>query len=81
LEEAIHTFDEAKAGITTKTYDYLDQRDMEFDADFDLFLEKTDKLKESIGSLIEENFASVWETPQGIRFLIRFEKVDELHSY
>jgi dynein heavy chain len=80
LEEAIHTFQEAKAGITTKTYDYLDQRDMEFDADFDIFLEKTDKLKESIGTLIEENFASVWETPQGIRFLTRFEKVDELHS-
>jgi dynein heavy chain len=78
LEDAIHTFEEAKAGITTRTYDYLDQRDMEFDADFDVFLEKTDKLKECIGTLIEENFASVWETPQGIRFLTRFEKVDEL---
>jgi dynein heavy chain len=79
LEEAIHTFEQAKAGITTKTYDYLDQHDIEFDADFDIFLEKTDKLKESIGTLIEENFASVWETPQGIRFLTRFEKVGELN--
>ena len=25
--------------------------------------------------MIEHNFDSVWETPQGIRFLIRFEKV------
>jgi dynein heavy chain len=80
LEETIRTFEEAKAGVTTKTYDYLDQRDVEFDADFDIFLEKTDKLKESIGTLIEENFASVWETPQGIRFLTRFEKVGELNA-
>lgn len=80
MEETIRTFEEAKAGVTTKTYDYLDQRDVEFDADFDIFLEKTDKLKESIGTLIEENFASVWETPQGIRFLTRFEKVGELNA-
>lgn len=80
LEESIQAFEEAKAGITTKTYDYLDQRDVEFDADFDIFLEKTDKLKESIGTLIEENFANVWETPQGIRFLTRFEKVGEIND-
>jgi len=77
LEEAVHTFEQAKAGITTKTYDYLDQRDIEFDADFHIFLEKTDKLKEGIGTLIEENFASFWETPQGILFLTRFEKLGE----
>lgn len=80
LEESIHIFEEAKAGVTTKIYDYLDQRNMEFDADFDIFLEKTDKLKESIGTLIEENFANVWETPQGIHFLTRFEKVGELNA-
>jgi dynein heavy chain len=79
LEEAMHTFEEAKAGVTNKAYDYLDQRDVEFDADFDILLERTDKLKESIGSLIEENFTSVWETPQGIRFLTRFEKVCEFN--
>nr|CAD7423857.1 unnamed protein product [Timema monikensis] len=77
LEEAMKTFSEAKAGVTTKTYDYLDHRNAEFDADFDTFLGKTDALKESVGALIEENFANVWETPQGIRFLIRFEKVSE----
>lgn len=79
LEDAIKTFESAKAGVTSKDYDYLDQRNTEFDADFDMFLEKTNELKESIGSLIEENFASVWETPQGIRFLTRFEKVVDSH--
>ncbi|KAJ9592734.1 hypothetical protein L9F63_015614, partial [Diploptera punctata] len=77
LENKIYKCEEAKAGITSKTYDYLDHRNSEFDADFDIFLKKTDKLKEGIGALIEENFSSVWETPQGIRFLIRFEKVSE----
>lgn len=78
LEDAIKTFETAKGGVTSKTYDYLDQRNTEFDEDFEIFLQKTDQLKESIGALIEENFASVWESPQGIRFLTRFEKVYEM---
>lgn len=60
-----------------KTYDYLDQRNSEFNNDFKLFLAQTDELKENIGNMIEKNFDSVWETPQGIRFLTRFEKVSE----
>lgn len=77
LEDAVFTFNEAKAGVCTKTYDYLDHRNPEFNVDFEIFMEKTNELKESIGALIEENFASVWETPQGIKFLTRFEKVSE----
>ncbi|KAG8237937.1 hypothetical protein J437_LFUL017487 [Ladona fulva] len=77
LEEAMKTFDDAKAGVTTKNYDYLDHRNKEFDADLKEFLKETDQLKESISELIEANFANVWETPQGIRFLLRFEKVSE----
>lgn len=68
-------FDSAKAGIASKTYDYLDQRNQDFDGDFDIFIQRTNELKEHIGNLIEENFQSVWESPQGIRFLTRFEKV------
>ncbi|XP_049782831.1 dynein axonemal heavy chain 5 [Schistocerca cancellata] len=77
LEDAMKTFEEAKSGVTSKVYDYLDQRNIEFDADFEIFLAKTNELKEHVGSMIEENFDSVWESPQGIRFLIRFEKVSE----
>lgn len=77
LEDAIVTFNEAKDGVCSKGYDYLDQRNTEFNADFDIFMETTSKLKESIATLIEDNFASVWETPQGIKFLTRFEKVSE----
>lgn len=36
---------------------------------------KTDTLKQNIGNIIEKNYADVWETLQGIRFLTRFEKV------
>lgn len=75
LEEAMQTFEEAKSGVTTKQYDYLDHRNEEFDKDFENFMEQTDTLKESIGNCIEQNFSSVWETPQGIKFLVRFEKV------
>lgn len=75
LDETMQSFNEAKAIIMDKNYDYLDQRNGQFDADYQEFTAKTDALKERIGNLIEENFANVWETPQGIKFLARFEKV------
>lgn len=58
-----------------KKYDYLDQRNTEFDEDFNIFMTKTDALKLNISAVIENNFVSVWDTAQGIRFLTRFEKV------
>lgn len=77
LEEAIATFQEAEKVIVSKRYDYLDHRNDEFNADYAAFMGKTDALKASIARLIESNFDSVWETPQCIRFLVRFEKVSE----
>ncbi|CAH2103629.1 unnamed protein product [Euphydryas editha] len=75
LEDAMHAFNEAKKAVTSCQYDYLDYRNNEFDKDYQSFEEKTNALRESIGNTIEVNFASVWETPQGIKFLTRFEKV------
>lgn len=68
-------FNDAKASVTSKEYDYLDQRNDEFDEDFEFFIGKTNELKQKIGTTIEDNFQSVWESPQGICFLTRFEKV------
>jgi dynein heavy chain len=73
----MQNFNDTKSIVMNKTYDYLDQRNAEFNADFKSFLTHTDELKENIGNMIEKNFDSVWETPQGIRFLTRFEKVSE----
>lgn len=75
LDEAVKTFEEAKKIATSKSYDYLDPRNTDFDIDYDDFMAKTNTLKEDIGEIIEKNYADVWETPQGIRFLTRFEKV------
>lgn len=71
----IQNFNEIKATIINKKYDYLDQRNADFDNDYKAFLSKTDQLKEHLSEMIESNFDSVWETPQGIKFLARFEKV------
>lgn len=71
----MQTFEEAKVFIVDKKYDYLDQKNTEFDTDYDAFIQQTDKLKTNISAIIEKNYTSVWETPQGIRFLERFEKV------
>lgn len=77
LEEAIAVFSDAKKEVLSKKYDYLDHRSMEFNDDFQIFMDKTNALKEHIADTIEKNFDTVWETPQGIRFLVRFEKVSE----
>lgn len=77
LEDAMATFEEAKKIIVSKKYDYLDHRNVDFNVDYAAFMAKTDALKASIATTIESNFDSVWETPQCIRFLVRFEKVSE----
>lgn len=68
-------FEEAKKCVAGKQYDYLDHRNQDFERDFKTFTQKTDSMRENIGETIEKNFESVWETPQGIRFLSRFESV------
>ena len=45
LEEAMTTFDEAKVAVLVKKYDYLDHRNLEFNEDFELFMNKTNALK------------------------------------
>ncbi|VEN47382.1 unnamed protein product, partial [Callosobruchus maculatus] len=77
LDDAISKFTEIRQIVMNKPYDYLDARNTEFENDFKKFLSHTDELKETIADTIERNFDSVWETPQGIRFLTRFEKVSE----
>ncbi|KAF6202133.1 hypothetical protein GE061_004531 [Apolygus lucorum] len=75
LEDVIKQFNEIKEGITSKTYDYLDHRNQEFDNDFEEMIANTNALKERIANTIEENYAGIWETLQGVKFLNRFEKI------
>ncbi|GJQ67798.1 hypothetical protein Trydic_g16579 [Trypoxylus dichotomus] len=74
-EEAMQKFEEIKGTVMNKKYDYLDHRNAEYDADFETFMWKIDDLKANIADTIETNFESVWETPQGITFLSRFEMI------
>ncbi|KAK4873406.1 hypothetical protein RN001_015435 [Aquatica leii] len=77
LDEVVQNFEEVKAIVFGKPYDYLNQRNGDFDDDFQLFLTRLDELKQEIVDTVEKNFESVWETPQGIKFLTKFEKVRE----
>lgn len=77
LEDANNQFEEAKKSIVSKKYDYLNHRNIEFNKDYESFINKTDSLKVIIANLIESSFDTVWETPQCIRFLVRLEKVSE----
>ncbi|KAJ8973702.1 hypothetical protein NQ317_017904 [Molorchus minor] len=78
LEEAIQRFEEIKLTVVNKPYDYLDQRNSEFDNDFKSFLALMEELKETIAETIEKTFDCVWETAQGIQFLTKFEKSNSI---
>lgn len=71
----MRTFDEAKLVVMNKGYDYLDQKNREFDHDYVTFFVMVQTLKDDLAHTIETNFSSVWETGQGIKFLDKFEKV------
>lgn len=75
LEDAIKKFNEIKDIIMKKTYDYLDQKNTAFDVDYSAFRHQVEALIKQLAAIIEASFDSVWETPQGIKFLVRFEKV------
>lgn len=77
MDEAVHRFTEIKAIVINKQYDYLDQRNADFENDFKSFLDHVEQLKDRIADTVERSFDSVWETPQGAKFLTRFEKVSE----
>lgn len=75
LDDAVRTFEEAKLVVMNKSYDYLDQKNREFDHDYTMFFVMVQTLKDNLAYEIETNFNSVWETGQGIKFLDKFEKV------
>jgi dynein heavy chain, axonemal len=75
LEDAMKQFEEAKACVMHKDYNYLEHRQRQFDDDYDLFLAEVERLKTAIGQQLESNYDTVWESPQAIKFLVKFEKV------
>ncbi|XP_050432698.1 dynein axonemal heavy chain 5 [Adelges cooleyi] len=75
LDDAVRTFEEAKLVVMHKGYDYLDQKNREFDHDYRTFFVMVESLKDSLAHVIETNYNSVWETGQGIKFLDKFEKI------
>ncbi|KAL1518053.1 hypothetical protein ABEB36_001736 [Hypothenemus hampei] len=66
LDETVQKFTEVKTLVVNKQYDYLDQRNVQFEEDFEKFIDEIEDLKLKIAELIERSFDSVWETPQGI---------------
>lgn len=75
MDNAVRTFEEAKLMVMNKSYDYLDQKNRDFDHDYTTFFVMVQTLKDDLAYTIETNFCSVWETGQGIKFLDKFEKV------
>ena len=64
--------------MTTHSYDYLDQREPYFNHHVKEFEARLSDMKLCIGTWIERNYDPVWETPQGMTFLHKFEKIGSL---
>lgn len=75
----MRSFEEAKLVVMNKPYDYLDQKNKEFDNDYLTFFVMVQTMKDDLAYTIETNFSSVWETGQGIKYLDKFEKVTTTH--
>ncbi|CAG0887043.1 unnamed protein product [Darwinula stevensoni] len=75
LEEIIASFEEMADSMTRKPYDCLDYQNRAFDHDCDHFVERVNLLIGKIREMLESQFQTVWTSPQGYQFLLRFEKI------
>lgn len=66
--------------LTGREYDYLNYRDIKFEADFIDFMVKTEELRLALNKMIEKSYQSIWESPQAIKFLKRIEEVNKFVS-
>ena len=78
LGEIERRYQSAVQDMTTHSYDYLDQREPYFNHHVKEFEARLSDMKLCIGTWIERNYDPVWETPQGMTFLHKFEKIGSL---
>ena len=64
--------------VTSRSYDYLNHRLIGFDQHLCEFEARLNDLKLYVGSYVEKVYNPVWESPQGMRFLQKFERIGTL---
>ena len=64
--------------VISRSYDYLNHRQCGFDQHLSEFEARLNDLKLYVGSYLERIYDPVWESPQGMRFLQKFERIGTL---
>ncbi|XP_055955514.1 dynein axonemal heavy chain 5 isoform X2 [Patella vulgata] len=76
MEGAVSKFNVIVIAMKKKPYDYLDQRKMEFDQDFDEFRRQIQDLHATIVQFMDSKFEKIASTQKALYLLRKFERLN-----
>ncbi|XP_007952391.1 dynein axonemal heavy chain 5 [Orycteropus afer afer] len=76
LEDMIATFQGIVVTIRKKEYNFLDQRKMEFDQDYEEFCKQTNDLHNELQKFMDVTFEKIQNTNQALSMLKKFERLN-----
>ena len=78
MEEIERRHQAAVKDVISRSYDYLNHRLFGFEQHLYELEARLSDLKLYVGSYLERIYDPVWESPQGMRFLLKFERIGSL---
>ncbi|XP_016864671.1 dynein axonemal heavy chain 5 isoform X7 [Homo sapiens] len=76
LEDMATKYQGIVATIKKKEYNFLDQRKMDFDQDYEEFCKQTNDLHNELRKFMDVTFAKIQNTNQALRMLKKFERLN-----
>ncbi|XP_063137599.1 dynein axonemal heavy chain 5 isoform X2 [Rattus norvegicus] len=76
LEDMVTKYQDVVAGIKKKEYNFLDQRKMDFDQDYDEFCKQTNELHSELQRFMDTTFEKIQSTRQALSTLKKFERLN-----
>ncbi|XP_078209820.1 dynein axonemal heavy chain 5-like isoform X2 [Callithrix jacchus] len=76
LEDIVTKYQDIVATIKKKEYNFLDQRKMDFDQDYEEFCKQTSDLHNELQKFMDVTFEKIQNTNQALRMLKKFERLN-----
>ncbi|KAK1345311.1 hypothetical protein QTO34_014022 [Cnephaeus nilssonii] len=76
LEDMVTKYQGIVATIKKKEYNFLDQRKMDFDQDYEEFCKQTDDLHKQLQNFMDVTFEKIQNTNQALSMLKKFERLN-----
>uniref|UniRef100_A0A2K5Y215 Dynein axonemal heavy chain 5 n=1 Tax=Mandrillus leucophaeus TaxID=9568 RepID=A0A2K5Y215_MANLE len=76
LEDMVTKYQGIVATIKKKEYNFLDQRKMDFDQDYEEFCKQTNDLHNELQKFMDVTFEKIQNTNQALRMLKKFERLN-----